>query len=61
MRTMKVLKQYGGLALILIGAILLVGCFVAKCESNTELLIGLALIVLGFILHVWQQKRNEKY
>ncbi len=58
---MNILKLYGGLALILIGAILLVVCYVAKCESNAELLIGLMFIVLGFILHIWQQKRGEKY
>ena len=58
---MNVLKQYGGLALILIGAILLVVCYVARCESNTELLIGLTLIVLGFLLHIKLQKRGEKY
>ena len=58
---MNILKLYGGLALILIGAILLVVCYVAKCESNAELLIGLMFIVFGFILHIWQQKRGEKY
>ena len=50
-----------GLALMMVGAILLVVCYVAKCESNAELLIGLALIVLGFAWHIRQQKKGEKY
>jgi len=50
-----------GLALMGIGAILLLVCYLAHCESNTELLIGLMFIVLGFILHIWQQKKGEKY
>ena len=55
------LLNYLGLALMIIGAILLVVCYVAKCESNVQLLIGLILIVMGFILHIRLQKRGEKY
>ena len=55
------LKQYGGLALIVIGAILLVVCYAAHCQSNGELLTGLAFVVLGFIMHIWLQKHGEKY
>ncbi len=58
---MNILKLYGGLALIVFGAILLVVCYLARCESNAELLIGLLLIVLGFILHIRLQKSGEKY
>ena len=50
-----------GLALMMVGAILLLVCYLAKWQSNTELLIGLALIVLGFVWHIRQQKRGEKY
>ena len=53
--------KWTGLALMAVGAILLVVCYVARCESNAELLIGLILIILGFVLHVWLQKRGEKY
>ena len=49
---MTTLKQYSGLALIVIGAILLVVCFVFHWESNAELLVGLALIVSGYVLHL---------
>ena len=58
---MNILKQYGGLALIVIGAILLVVCYIAHCQSNGELLTGLALVVGGYILHIWLQKHAEKY
>lgn len=57
----RYLKQYGGMALILVGAILLVVCRVARCQTNAELLTGLSLILLGFFLHLWLQKRGEKY
>jgi len=58
---MKTLKPYFGVALIVVGAILLVVCYVAQRESNTELLIGLMFIVLGYLLHLRMQKRGEKY
>ena len=58
---MRTLIPFIGLALIVFGAILLVVCYLARCESNAELLIGLSLIVLGFILHIRLQKNNEKY
>ena len=49
-------KRLIGLALIAIGASLLVVCKVAGWQSNTELLIGLLVIILGFFLHVRLQK-----
>jgi membrane-bound ClpP family serine protease len=55
------LKRYGGMALMVVGAILLLVCRLAGWQSNIELLIGLALMVLGFVLHVRQQKSGEKY
>ncbi len=61
LKTKDFLLNYLGLALMIIGAILLVVCYVAKCESNVQLLIGLILIVMGFILHIRLQKRGEKY
>ena len=57
----KGLKAHCGLALIAVGAILLAVCYVAGVETNTELLAGLALIIAGFSLHIWLQKRAEKY
>jgi len=55
------LKQYGGLTLIAIGVILLLVCHVADCQSNAELLTGLLFVVVGYFLHIWLQKRGEKY
>jgi hypothetical protein len=55
------MKQYGGLALMFIGAILLVVCYLAHWQSNAELLIGLALVVIGYAFNIWLQKHNEKY
>ena len=50
-----------GLALVLAGAILLIVCKLAEWQSNAELLIGLVLVVSGYFLHVWLQKRGQKY
>ena len=58
---MDALMSHLGLALMFIGAILLTICYFANWESNAELLIGLMLILLGYFLHVWLQKRREKY
>ena len=59
---MITLRQYGGLALITIGAILLmVAYFVGWTSSNLVLLGGLLLIIIGVILHVRQYKKSEKY
>jgi hypothetical protein len=48
-------------ALMVVGALLLVVCYVAHWQSNAELLTGLALVVVGYFLHIWLQKRAEKY
>ncbi|MBR3079514.1 MAG: hypothetical protein IKH01_06835 [Prevotella sp.] len=59
---MITLRKYGGLALIVIGAILLmVAYFVGWTSSNLVLLGGLLLIIIGVILHVRQYKKSEKY
>ncbi|MBR6129751.1 MAG: hypothetical protein IKQ07_08985 [Bacteroidaceae bacterium] len=57
----QLVKQYLGLALILIGAILLVVCRLAGWQSNTQLIISLSIIILGYFLHLWLQKHGEKY
>jgi hypothetical protein len=49
------------MALMFIGAILLIVCKLADWQSNVELLVGLALVVLGYVLHIWLQKLGEKY
>ena len=59
---MITLRQYGGLALITIGAILLaISYILGWTSSNLVLLLGLALIVFGIILHVKSAKLGDKY
>ena len=58
---MQTLKRLWGVALMAIGALLLLVCQLAGWQSNTELLIGLILIIFGFIGHVRSQKTGEKY
>ena len=58
---MNILKQYGGQALMAIGAVLLIVCRIAGWQSNGELLTGLVLVVLGYIAYLWLQKHDEKY
>ena len=58
---MNALKHYGGQALMTIGALLLIICRIAGWQSNAELLIGLILVVSGYIMHLWLQKQDEKY
>ncbi|MBQ3752667.1 MAG: hypothetical protein II864_03865 [Prevotella sp.] len=53
--------KYLGMALIVIGVLLLMVCKLAGWQSNAELLIGLALVVSGYFLHVWLQKYGQKY
>jgi len=59
---MIAIKSYLGVALIVVGALLLgIGFLVGWTSSNLVLLIGLIIIVLGAFLHVRQQKKEEKY
>ena len=56
------IKQYLGMALIVIGALLLGIGFIAGWTSNNFVLLGgLLMIILGVVLHVKQQKKGEKY
>ncbi len=59
---MITLRHYGGVALITIGAILLaISYILGWTSSNLVLLLGLALIVFGIILHVKSAKLGDKY
>ena len=56
------LKSYLGVALVIIGALLLmVGYIAGWTSSNLVLLTGLIIIVLGAVLHIKQQKKSEKF
>ncbi|MBQ9668456.1 MAG: hypothetical protein IJV45_06935 [Prevotella sp.] len=59
---MKFLRKYGGLALIIIGVLLLTGLHLAHFTVvNALLLIPLGLILTGVVLHVWMMKRDSRY
>ena len=58
---MNTIKRYGGQALMAIGALLLMVCRMAGWQSNAELIVGLILVVLGYIAFLWLQKHGEKY
>ena len=57
----KRFTPYAGVALMVIGALLLLLCYLLHIQSNPELLTGLALIIFGAVVHVWLQKKGEKY
>ena len=44
-----------------IGALLLMVCRMAGWQSNAELIVGLILVVLGYMAFLWLQKHGEKY
>ena len=56
------LKSYLGVALVIIGALLLmVGYIAGWTSSNLVLLAGLILIIIGAVQYIRQQKKSEKY
>ena len=50
-----------GVALIVVGALLLLVSYLTGMESNLELLTGLVLIVAGLVWDVWRLKHGSKY
>ena len=59
---MTIIKPYIGVALIVIGALLLAVSYVAGwTSSNLVLLTGLIIIVLGTFMHVKRIKSDGKY
>ena len=58
---MNIIKLYGGLALVVIGAILLFMEYLKWLSGNWVLLLGLFMIVGGVGMHVFMQKRDGKY
>ena len=59
---MSGLRSYMGVALILVGALLLIVGYIAGwTSSNLVLLAGLILIIIGVVQHIRQQKKSEKY
>ena len=56
------LSSYMGVALILVGALLLIVGYIAGwTSSNLVLLAGLILIIIGAVQYIRQQKKSEKY
>ena len=59
---MITIKGYMGVALVVIGALLLiVGYALGWTSSNLVLLAGLIIIVLGAFVHVRTLKNGQKY
>lgn len=54
-------RQYIGVALMTLGATLLAFCYMLHCQSNIELLIGLLMVISGYMVHLWVQKKRGKY
>ncbi len=57
----KSLKQYGGVALIVIGAILLLSEYLKWLCGNWVLLAGLSCVIAGVCVHIYGIKRDGKY
>ena len=56
------LKSYLGVALVIIGALLLIVAYIVGwTSSNLVLLTGLIVIIIGAVLHIKLQKKSEKY
>jgi len=56
------LKRLAGVALVCIGALLLIIAYLAGwTSSNVVLLCGLLSIIIGVVLHVKLAKSGEKY
>ena len=58
---MTSLKPYWGVALIVVGAILLLLEYLEVITGNMVLLTGLTLIIIGIVAHVMVQKYGGKY
>ncbi len=58
---MNIVKRYGGLALIVIGAILFLLEYLKWLSGNWVLLAGLFCIIAGISTHILLQKRGGKY
>jgi len=58
---MTSLKPYWGVALIVVGAILLLLEYLETITGNMLLLTGLTLIIIGIVAHVMVQKYGGKY
>ena len=59
---MSGIRSYIGVALILVGALLLIVGYIAGwTSSNLVLLAGLLLVIIGAVQHIRQLKKCEKY
>ena len=55
-------KKHVGMALVLAGVILLIVSFVAGwTHINGLMLTAWLCVVLGVVVHVWNQKKQSKY
>ena len=58
---LHLLNHYGGKALMVIGVLLLLVCYLTHYESNAELIAGFAFVISGIVLHVFALKSEQKY
>lgn len=56
---MNNLLKYLGVIILLVGVAILAVPFMQGIQSNTLLLVGLALIVGGFLAHIFLNKKVE--
>jgi hypothetical protein len=54
---MNTFLRYSGIFVQLTGVLFLVVPYFSNFQNNTTLVVGLTLIVLGFLLYIWTNKR----
>ena len=57
---LHLLNHFGGKALMVIGVLLLLVCYLTHYESNAVLIAGAVLVVVGMIWDVWRLKHSGK-
>ena len=53
--------KYMGVVLIVVGTLLLLAFYITRLQTNTLLLVALAIIVTGAAFHVFALKRSSNY
>ncbi|MBR0050180.1 MAG: hypothetical protein IJP74_12840 [Prevotella sp.] len=53
--------KYMGVVLIVVGTLLLLAFYITRLQTNTLLLVALAIIVTGAVFHVFALKRSSNY
>lgn len=56
---MNKIQNYLGAIVLLIGVIVIAVPAFMKSHTNTTLIVGDLLVVIGFALHIWINKRSK--